>query len=278
MMSDVADESQWDVVHSDGACKGNGQARPVAGVGVFWGPDDPRNIAERCPGDQTNNRAELIAILRVLETTPHSQRPLLIKTDSKYCIQCFQDWLPNWIRNNFVTADKQPVKNASLIRYLAAQLEARARRGQKVQLQYVKGHSGHQGNDGADAQANLGALQPPEAERDWARLEADLRQRLEIELSASHNKPEPVLLEVGNQQDGFVKRDLGESPTKLRKTMASTSTEPTRPAAPPVPLYLTPRDVVQSSSKQIAQVNPEDLEQYADGLLDDDDLLAELSD
>jgi ribonuclease HI len=64
-----------------------------------------RNIAERCPGEQTNNRAELIvsrnlyinvvnvinvvqAILRVLESTPFSKKPLLIKTDSQYSINC----------------------------------------------------------------------------------------------------------------------------------------------------------------------------------------------
>lgn len=63
-----------------------------------------RNLSERCPGDQTNNRAELIvridssvshffklstqAIVRILETTPPLKRKLLIKTDSKYSIQC----------------------------------------------------------------------------------------------------------------------------------------------------------------------------------------------
>jgi ribonuclease HI len=76
MSPDIADESGWEVVYSDGASKGNGQAGAVAGVGVWWGRDDPRcvvlfipmapvlrqsrNIAERCPGVQTNNRAELI--------------------------------------------------------------------------------------------------------------------------------------------------------------------------------------------------------------------------
>lgn len=33
---------EWDVVYSDGACKGNGQNGAVAGVGVWWGPRDPR--------------------------------------------------------------------------------------------------------------------------------------------------------------------------------------------------------------------------------------------
>ncbi len=73
----IADESGWDVVYSDGACKGNGKVGSVAGIGVWWGANDPRyafftfvppplnatrtrNLAERCPGGQTNNRAELI--------------------------------------------------------------------------------------------------------------------------------------------------------------------------------------------------------------------------
>lgn len=38
----VEDESGWDVVYSDGACKGNGKAGSVAGVGVWWGANDPR--------------------------------------------------------------------------------------------------------------------------------------------------------------------------------------------------------------------------------------------
>jgi ribonuclease HI len=119
---EIEDESGWDVVYSDGACKGNGKVGSVAGLGIWWGEGDARfvmgcfqlinlksvsgrNIAERCPGEQTNNRAELIvsqhlhinivnvinvmqAILRVLETTPFSKKPLLIKTDSQYSINC----------------------------------------------------------------------------------------------------------------------------------------------------------------------------------------------
>lgn len=61
-LPDVQDESGWLVVYTDGACKGNGRQGAIAGVGVWWGHNDPRNIAERCPGSQTNNRAELIVI------------------------------------------------------------------------------------------------------------------------------------------------------------------------------------------------------------------------
>ena len=37
------DENRWDVVYSDGACKGNGKVGSIAGIGVWWGPDDPRS-------------------------------------------------------------------------------------------------------------------------------------------------------------------------------------------------------------------------------------------
>lgn len=50
---------------------------------------DHRNLAERLPGQlQTNNRAELLAIIRALESCPFPQLPLEIRTDSQYSIAC----------------------------------------------------------------------------------------------------------------------------------------------------------------------------------------------
>jgi ribonuclease HI len=85
------DEADFDVVvYTDGACKNNqgGAAAKRAGLGVFFGVSDPRNIAERVPGEQTNNRAELLALVRALEVIPHKQQKVMMKTDSKYSIQC----------------------------------------------------------------------------------------------------------------------------------------------------------------------------------------------
>lgn len=182
------DEPGYDVVYSDGACKGNGQVGSVAGVGVWWGWNDSRNIAERCPGDQTNNRAELIAIVRALETAPLSQRPLMIKTDSKYSIQCFESWFPKWSANGFRTANGQSVKNAELIKYLAALLYARERAGPKVMFKHVRGHVGIEGNECADRLANDGALKPELPERDWEQLIRDLEKKP----TTSMTIPEPV--------------------------------------------------------------------------------------
>eukprot|EP00663_Eupelagonemidae_sp_cell21sb_P008597 gene8597-4072_t len=52
-----------------------------AGYGVYYGASNPRNTAARCEGHQTNNRAELSALLHCLRNDP---RPLLFVTDSKY--------------------------------------------------------------------------------------------------------------------------------------------------------------------------------------------------
>lgn len=52
------------VVWTDGACQGNGRDGAVAGVGVWFGEDDPRNISEKLEGKQTNQRAELMAAIR----------------------------------------------------------------------------------------------------------------------------------------------------------------------------------------------------------------------
>ncbi|KZT02364.1 ribonuclease H-like protein [Laetiporus sulphureus 93-53] len=169
-----ADDGGCTIVYCDGACKGNGQAESVAGIGVWWGRSDPRNLAERCPGSQTNNRAELIAIVRVLETAPHNKNPLIIKTDSQYSIKCLRTWLPKWLDNGFKTAKGDPVKNVQLIYYLNALLAQRALEGQKVHLEYVRGHAGEEGNEGADALANIGAYKPTVPERDWEALQAQL--------------------------------------------------------------------------------------------------------
>lgn len=88
-----------------------------------------------------------------------------------------KEWLPKWRRNGFRTGAGAPVKNAPLIRYLSALITARGEKGQLVEFEKVKGHSGDAGNDGADAQANLGALLPAEPERDWDALQRAVEER-----------------------------------------------------------------------------------------------------
>lgn len=76
------------VVYTDGACSKNGQKGAVAGVGVFFGPDDDLNLSEKLQGkQQTNQRAEQTGVLRAMQLALSTGRvgpgdTLCIKTDS----------------------------------------------------------------------------------------------------------------------------------------------------------------------------------------------------
>ena len=54
------------VVYTDGACVNNGKPDARAGYGVYFGKGDERNVSERYKGPQTNNVAEILAIIRAL--------------------------------------------------------------------------------------------------------------------------------------------------------------------------------------------------------------------
>ncbi|KAF8347075.1 ribonuclease H-like domain-containing protein [Amanita rubescens] len=262
-------EEEWDVVYCDGSCKGNGQDGSVAGIGVWWGHNDRKNLSERCPGDQTNNRAELIAIARVLETAEIKGIPLVIKTDSQYCIKCFKNWLKGWERNNFKTSKGDPVKNRDLIRYVQALIDYRGKCGQKIRLRHVRGHVGIAGNEGADALANRGTLFPVEAERDWKSLRMDVLHKME-------EIPNP---DVQQAESNVVDVDPEGQSRKLRKDpMISTSN-----SLQSHPSYGRKDDTNLTSHPVIIPHIPVnsgdlDIEAYASCLLREEDIWMDLED
>jgi ribonuclease HI len=78
-------------VYTDGACSNNGKKNATAGIGIYFGHDDPRNVSQRIEGKQTNNTAELGAILHlytILEQDILSGKKIGIVTDSIYAIRC----------------------------------------------------------------------------------------------------------------------------------------------------------------------------------------------
>ena len=44
LLTKIEDKSARNVVYSDGACKGNGKPGSIAGIGVWWGKNDPRSV------------------------------------------------------------------------------------------------------------------------------------------------------------------------------------------------------------------------------------------
>lgn len=134
-------------IFTDGACRGN----PGPGG---WGAllrygERERELFGGEP-DTTNNRMELMAAIRALETL-REPCDVDLTTDSEYVRKGITEWLQAWKARNWKTSDKKPVKNADLWQ----QLEQAAAR-HTVRWHWVKGHNGHDENERADQLANRG--------------------------------------------------------------------------------------------------------------------------
>lgn len=125
------------IAYTDGSGTVAGKTAGI-GVVIYEKGKPPLYIAENI-GKGTNNVAELRAIWRVLKQYPDKDQPLLIYSDSEYAI-------------GSLTLNWSPQANRELIEQIRADLESRT----SVKLVHVDGHSGHEGNEIADALANIG--------------------------------------------------------------------------------------------------------------------------
>ncbi|WP_428033290.1 ribonuclease HI [Amphritea sp.] len=137
-------------IYTDGACKGN----PGPGG---WGAvlQYGEHSKELFGGEMntTNNRMELMAAIEALSILKESCE-IILTTDSQYVRKGITEWLAGWKRNGWKTSAKKPVKNADLWQ----RLEVQTARHQ-IEWKWVKGHSGHPGNELADQLANRGVEQ-----------------------------------------------------------------------------------------------------------------------
>jgi len=141
------------VVYTDGGCFANGRRKAHAGIGVFWGEGDKRNVSERLEGSQTNQRAELNAAIKALERAVEDDiQEIEIRTDSMYTINCATTWISTWKRNGWMAASGEAVKNQLDIRKLDDLCQR-----VKVKWVHVKGHQGDFGNEQADRLSKIGA-------------------------------------------------------------------------------------------------------------------------
>ena len=136
-------------VYADGACKGN---PGPGGWGVLLRSGAHSKEIYGGEAHTTNNRMELTAVIRALESIKRPAR-LRIHTDSQYVQKGISAWIHDWKRRDWRTADKKPVKNADLWRKLDELAS-----GHVIDWIWVKGHAGHEGNERADALANLGVV------------------------------------------------------------------------------------------------------------------------
>lgn len=134
-------------IYTDGACRGNPGPGGWGALLIYAGKEKEIYGAEPLT---TNNRMELTAAIRALETLKRPCR-VRVTTDSTYVMKGITEWLPGWIKRHWKTQGNQPVKNVDLWQAL---LTAEALH--EVDWKWVKGHSGHPQNERADELANLG--------------------------------------------------------------------------------------------------------------------------
>ena len=134
-------------IYADGACKGN---PGPGGWGAILVADKREKELFGGERQTTNNRMELTAVIRALAALT---RPCTIEvyTDSLYVKKGISEWIHDWKRRGWRTADGKAVKNAELWQRLDALRNLHA-----VEWRWVKGHSGDPGNERADALANKG--------------------------------------------------------------------------------------------------------------------------
>ncbi len=134
-------------IHADGGCRGN---PGPGGWGAVLEMGEHRKELWGGEANTTNNRMELTAAIRALEAL---KRPVSVQlhTDSQYLQKGVSEWIHNWKRNGWRTADKKPVKNVDLWQRLDDLVAQH-----QISWIWVKGHAGHAGNEHADRLANRG--------------------------------------------------------------------------------------------------------------------------
>ena len=131
-------------IFTDGACSGN----PGPGG---WGAVVRANQQEvelsGGAAQTTNNRMEMLAAIESLQKI-NQPCQITVYTDSQYLKDGITQWMANWKKNGWKTADKKPVKNQDLWQKLDELSGCHT-----LTWQWVRGHNGHPENERADALA-----------------------------------------------------------------------------------------------------------------------------
>ena len=134
-------------IHTDGACRGNPGRGGYGAVLLYVDPSGTEHRRELSQGYRrtTNNRMELMGAIAALEAL---NRPCDVElhSDSQYVVNAFnQHWVDGWVKRNWQTAGKKPVKNPDLWRRLLAAMEPH-----HVTWVWVKGHAESELNNRCD--------------------------------------------------------------------------------------------------------------------------------
>ena len=101
--------------------------------------------------DTTNNKMELMAPIMALQEIDKNQQ-IEIYTDSQYVRLGITDWIHKWIKNNWQTSKKEPVKNKELWIQLYELTKS-----YEIKWIWVKAHAGNVLNEEVDLLAKKAA-------------------------------------------------------------------------------------------------------------------------
>ena len=132
-------------IYTDGACKGN--PGPGGWGAILKYGQHVKELSGYSP-ETTNNIMEITAVIEALKSLT---RPctIILTTDSNYVKDGITEWIHNWKKKGWKTANKKPVKNKEYWQQLDVEVQRHT-----IDWKWVKGHSGHPENERADELAN----------------------------------------------------------------------------------------------------------------------------
>tara|TARA_Y100001970_G_scaffold286204_1_gene407816 strand:+ start:2221 stop:2823 length:603 start_codon:yes stop_codon:yes gene_type:complete len=147
------DKNDMIKVFTDGSCSMNGSINARAGIGIYFGEGDKKNVSKKIIGKQTNNTAELSAVIevfRVLKEEIEQEKNVIIYTDSEYVIKCCTSYGEKCEKKNW-KKKKGEIPNVELIKSLYSLYN----RYNNVQIHWIRAHTKNKdklsiGNEGAD--------------------------------------------------------------------------------------------------------------------------------
>ncbi len=140
-------------IFTDGSCLGN---PGPGGYGIVLRYKQVEKTLAKGYTLTTNNRMEMMATIVALQTLKEPCN-VILTTDSQYVRQGITQWIHNWKKRGWKTADKKPVKNADLWKALDAETQRH-----HIDWRWVKGHAGHRENEMCDELARAAAENPTE--------------------------------------------------------------------------------------------------------------------
>tara|TARA_Y100000994_G_scaffold133033_1_gene109071 strand:+ start:2205 stop:2648 length:444 start_codon:yes stop_codon:yes gene_type:complete len=132
-------------IYTDGACRGN---PGPGGWGALLQYEEYKKEINGFSLLTTNNIMELTAVIESLKLIKFPSE-IVITTDSTYVKNGINDWIHSWKSKGWKTANKKPVKNKELWQKLDNLSSLHT-----IEWKWVRGHTGHFGNERADQLAN----------------------------------------------------------------------------------------------------------------------------